>query len=98
MTNNSKKFRLYYNRDGSPRCYTMEKLRGKFIYVDQQTYDVGRYDVIVVDGKLRSLSENLVFKYHPDDKSADAVTDPDDILLVTDKRGEHKLWSYRLAN
>ena len=98
MTNNSKKFRLYYNTDGSAKFYTMEQPVGDFIYVDQQTYDAGRYDVVVVNGKLRSLSENLVFKYHTSDTATDTITDPADITLVVDTTGEHKFWSYTLSN
>lgn len=76
----------------------MEQPAGDFIYVDQQTYDAGRYDVIVVNGKLRSLSENLVFKYHESNSATDTVTDPTDITLVVNTDAEHKFWSYTLSN
>ena len=76
----------------------MEQPSGDFIYVDQQTYDAGRYDVVVVNGKLRSLSENLVFKYHESNSATDTITDESDITLVVDTTGDHKFWSYTLSN
>jgi hypothetical protein len=41
-------YRLYYNSDGTPRFYSMEEHDIPFIEVDLQTFETGRYDIVVV--------------------------------------------------
>ena len=66
-------YRLYYNDDGTPICYTMEDLSGKYIEVDQETYALADYSVRVVDEKLikivpkrtvQKLSPNKIGRAH----------------------------------
>ena len=45
-------YRLYHNEDGTPICYTMEDLPGKYIEVDQETYSLADYSVRVVNKQL----------------------------------------------
>lgn len=49
------KYRLYYNDDGSPKCYTMDELDGKYIEVDLETYINHTWNVRVVDEKLQVI-------------------------------------------
>lgn len=46
-------YRLYYDTDGSPLCYTMDDLPGKYIEVDRETYINHTWNVRVVDEKLQ---------------------------------------------
>ena len=48
-------YRLYYNEDGTPKCYAMENLPGKYIEVDRDTYVLSIWNVKVVDNKLQIL-------------------------------------------
>ena len=45
-------YRLYYNDLGEPLFYSMDNQPGNYIIVDKETYDTGRYDVRIVDGRL----------------------------------------------
>jgi hypothetical protein len=93
-------YRLYYNSDGSPKYYTMEDLEGEYIEVDEQTYHVGRYDVKIVNKKLKSLNENIVSKYTiVKQRTLSTVScDPTDILLVVDISQDNILWDYLDSN
>ena len=90
------KYRLYYNHDGTPKYYSMEELDGQFIYVDQPTFQCCRYDVIVIDGKIRSLSENIVSKYKIVDVESETTvcTDSTDISIIVGRTQQHILWDY----
>lgn len=52
-------YRLYYNEDGSPRCYTMEDLPGSYIEIDLETYHCQDNWVRVVDGKIVKINHTL---------------------------------------
>ena len=90
------KYRLYYNSDGTPKYYSMEELEGTFIYVDQQTFQNCRYDIVVVKGVIKSLSENMISRYHRSDQETSTTirTDPTDILLVVGQTDNYILWDY----
>jgi hypothetical protein len=86
-------YRLYYNDDGSPVCYTMEDLPGNYIDVDMSTYLVGSYNVRVIDQKLVHLpTTELVTKLRPNPLSGTAC-DPQDICVVVDENMSHVKWS-----
>jgi hypothetical protein len=90
------KYRLYYSDDESPLHYSMEDLPGKFIFVDQNVYQCGRYDVKIVNGKLKSLNEFSIFKYVKVDSESNTtvMTDPTDITLIVDSLSDHILMDY----
>ena len=94
------KFRLYYNNDGTPKYYSMEELDGDFIYVDNQTFMASRYDIVVINGKIKSLSENIISKYHlvTEQSSTTVITDSEDISIVSDLAQTYKLWDYTCSN
>ena len=86
-------YRLYYNDDGSPVCYTMEDLPGNYIEVDINTYLVGSHNVRVVDQKLIHLpTVGLVTKLRPDSSTGTAC-DPQDVCVVVDENTSHVKWS-----
>ena len=90
------KYRLYYNSDGTPKYYSMEELEGTFIYVDQQTFQNCRYDIVVIKGVIKSLSENMISRYNQVDQETTTTvrTDPTDILLVVGQSDSYILWDY----
>lgn len=92
-------YRLYYNKDGTPRFYSMEDVEGDYIAVDQNTYQAGRYDVRIVDGRIRSLSENTISRYQVVTEESDTTVTvhPEDISIIVDKSQQHILLDYKTA-
>lgn len=88
-------YRLYYNEDGSPNCYTMDDLPGKYIEVDRETFIGHLWNVRVVDGALKVIpitkhSSKLV-------PACDQGTacHPGDVCIVVDKHKKHTLWNLK---
>lgn len=53
-------FRLYYEENtGVPLFYSMEQPAGKFIWVDQKTYDCCRFDIRVKNEKIVSIKPGI---------------------------------------
>ena len=93
-------YKLYYKEDGSPKFYSMEVLEGDYIVVDQKTFESSRYDIKVIDGKIKSLSENVISKYHKvteETKSA-VKCDLEDISIIVDSNQLYNLWDYKNSN
>ena len=79
-------YRLYYNDLGEVLFYTTEDLPGKYIIVDKQVYDTGRYDNTVVNGKLVTPAQYIYQKLVP-------VDTPDlnnDVSIVSDAKWKLK--------
>ena len=53
-------FRLYYDDTGRVICYTCEKLPGKYIVIDKNTFAEARPDIRVVDGKVSKAKQRAV--------------------------------------
>lgn len=88
-------YRLYYNDQGRPVCYTMEDLPGNYIEVDRETYLAGSFDVQVVNQKLIHLSRfSQVAKLKPSDSTGTAC-DPRDICVVVGPDQTHVKWNYQ---
>lgn len=86
-------YRLYYNEDGSPKCYTMEDLPGKYVEIDQETYLACPWNVKVVNGKLEIITPaSVVHKLKPNIE--DGITcSPRDVCVVVDSDQPHVKWS-----
>ena len=86
-------YRLYYNEDGSPKCYTMDDLPGKYIEVDLETYINHTWNVRVEDGKLRILPiKKTVNKLRPSLEGGIACH-PSDVCVVTNLNQHHIKWN-----
>jgi hypothetical protein len=86
-------YRLYYNEDGSPKCYTMDDLPGKYIEVDRETYVSHLWNVKVIDGKLNIIPPAIVTnKLKPNDQ-AGTCCHPQDICVVVAQDHEHIKWT-----
>jgi hypothetical protein len=95
------KYKLYYNKqDGTPKYYSMEDLDEDYIDVDQKTFEASRYDIKVVDGKIKSLYENSISKYQLITESTDTciMCDYDDISIIVNNSLSYKLWDYKFTN
>ena len=86
-------YRLYYNDDGSPLCYTMDDLPGKYIEVDRDTYINHTWNVRVEDEKLRIIPiRKKANKLVPSHKDGIACH-PGDICVVTNPNQDHIKWN-----
>jgi len=86
-------YRLYHTDNGSPKCYSMEDLPGKYIEVDQETYTLARWNVRVVDDKIHIIKPAVtIHKLQPN-----AVTGTpchiNDVCVVVDVDQPHTKWN-----
>lgn len=89
-------YRLYYNNDGTPICYSMEDLPGKYIELDLETYRLSPTNVKVVDNKLVLIKPtSTVTKLQPNGYGT--ACHPDDVCIVVDNLQPHTKWS-RVTN
>jgi hypothetical protein len=58
-------WRLYYNDQGQPVCYSMEDLPGNYIDVDPETFAAAPANVRVVEGKLKYITVRTSQKIVP---------------------------------
>ena len=78
--------RLYYNDAGQPVTYSQEDLPGKYVVVDQQTFNECRMDVIVKDGKV--TRPNMITEFRklvPGDEGVETLVE--DVTIVG--QGQH---------
>lgn len=76
-------FRLYYNKDGSVKCYTCEQLEGDHIVIDAGVFAEARPDIKVIDGRIsRNRPNAVVQKYKP--STSGILTSIDDISILID--------------
>lgn len=87
-------YRLYYNADGTPICYTMEDLPGNYIELDQAMYSRSPVNVRVVDGKLKEIQPaSLVKKLVPSNEGVPCH--PSDICIVVNASQPNIKWSIK---
>ncbi len=85
-------YRLYYNDQGYPICYTMEDLPGDYIEIDQATYALSPPNVRVVNQKIQVLSQvATISKLTPSEQGT--ACDPRDVCVVVDTALAHQKWS-----
>jgi len=85
-------YRLYYNNDGTPICYTMEDLPGEYIEIDQETYAIASYNVRVVNNQLIKINpKKIVQKIIPTNQGISC--DPRDVCVIIGEEHPHIKWS-----
>lgn len=85
-------YRLYYNQDGSPKCYTMENLSGKYVEVDRETYLTCPWNVQVVDEKLHIIPPAVTVKKLQHSDTSGLSCHPQDICVVVPLDQTHTKW------
>ena len=75
-------YRLYYNEDGNPKCYSMEDLTGKYIEVDAETFAQRPWNVRVVDGKLHVIEPPVVVQKLSPNNKLGISCHPTDVCVV----------------
>jgi hypothetical protein len=85
-------YRLYYNNDGTPKCYTMELLSGKYIELDRETYVLSPWNVRVIDEKLHIIPPVVTVKKLQPSNTNGTSCHPQDICVVVASDQNHKKW------
>jgi hypothetical protein len=86
-------YRLYYNPDGSPCCYTMEDLPGNYIEVDRETYIGHFWNVRVVQEKLVFIQPSITVTKLQPDQEIGLTCHPQDVTVVVDHDRPHTKWN-----
>jgi hypothetical protein len=78
-------FRLYYDESGKVVTYTCEKLIGKYVVVDAETFAEARPDVLVVNGILTKANKaNYTSKLKPSLEGVNCLQDDVSIICHDD--------------
>jgi len=85
-------YRLYYNDNGTPKCYTMEDLPGKYIEIDRETYILHRWNVQVVDEKLIIIEPVQTVQKLQANTDTGTPCYPADVCVVVDSALPHTKW------
>jgi hypothetical protein len=85
-------YRLYYDQEGNPVCYTMEDLPGNYIEIDRETYVLGPLNVRVINGQLKQLKQSVMIdKLQPSDSGTSC--DPRDVCVVVSPQQPCIFWN-----
>jgi len=82
-------YRLYHDDLGEPLFYSMEDLPGKYIDIDAETFSQGRYDVVVINGKIVSLSRINMVKQKLIPWHSGTPCDPTDVMIIRPDSGHY---------
>jgi len=85
-------FRLYYNDDGSPKCYTMEDFPGKYIEVDSHTFALRPCNVKVINETLQYIEPGITVKKLKPTQQTGTTCHPTNICIVVDAKKSHTKW------
>lgn len=86
-------YRLYYNADGTPECYSTEELSGKYIEVDAQTFVLRPWNVRVKDQKLIYIEPKTLLQKLSVDPESGTPCHPQDVCIIVPTQTAHKLWN-----
>jgi hypothetical protein len=86
-------FRLYYDDEGNILFYSCEKPEGKYIVITSDQYFASRYDVKVVDGKIKYLTNYITLsKLEPSMSGTKCAIEDINIIVSDDYTGETITW------
>ena len=80
-------WRLYYNDQGEPVCYSMEDLSGNYIDIDAETFGLAPANVRVVDNKLKYITTRTSDKLVP--STTGTLCHPQNVAVVVTQHGTY---------
>lgn len=86
-------YRLYYNEDGSPKCYSMEDLPGKYVEVDRETYISHLWNVKIVHGVLQIIPPTITVNKLKPHSTQGVCCATQDICVIVEPTSEHIKWT-----
>jgi hypothetical protein len=84
-------YRLYHDEQGFPLFFSQEDLPGKYITLDQATYNTPHTHIKVIDGKLVTLDTSVIAKLTP--TTYGVSCHPLDVSIVVDTALPHIKWN-----
>lgn len=88
-------YRLYYNDDGSPKCYSMDDMPDKYVEVDAETFAIRPWNVQVVGGQLKFIQPPIAVKKLQPNQHSGTRCHPLDICVVVDENKSHMTWNIK---
>lgn len=79
-------YRLYYNQDGMPLCYSMDELPGKYVKVDAEIFALRPWNVKVVDDNLILIDPPVTVQKLQPNQQAGTPCHPQDVCVVVQKQ------------
>jgi hypothetical protein len=81
-------FRLYYDDNGKPICYSQEDLPGNYIDVTPMELAISNHNVRVIAGRLEPIPPRVsMIKLVPSD--AGTPCDPRDVTVISHAPAQH---------
>lgn len=87
-------YRLYYNEQGSPVCYTMEDLPGQFVEITAKQFARSDSHVTVRDGAIHATPAPRPLQLIPAAHGTPCAVH--DVSIVVDSQQPHLTW--KLSN
>jgi hypothetical protein len=85
-------YRLYYNEDGTPKCYTMEDLPGKYVEIDRETYLAHLWNVRVIDNKLQIIPPAIAVNKLRPNEAVGTPCHTQDVCVIVSLDQSHTKW------
>ena len=89
-------YRLYYNNDGTPKCYSMEVMSDKYIEVDAEMFAQRPWNIRVVDGKLVVISPPITVQKLKPSLELGTPCHPQDICVIVLDDQPHTKWNKQI--
>jgi hypothetical protein len=86
-------YRLYYNQDGTPKCYSMESLPDKYVEVDAETFALRPWNVRVIEGKLILVEPPVTVQKLTPSLETGTLCHPQDVCVVVSSTKSHIKWN-----
>jgi hypothetical protein len=85
-------YRLYHDDQGNPLFFSQEDLPGKYIELDQASYNMPHTHIRVIDGNLVTLdTSSAITKITPTEYGVPCH--PHDVSIVVDSALPHIKWN-----
>jgi hypothetical protein len=86
-------YRLYYNDDGTPKCYSMEDQPGKYVDIDAETFALRPWNVRVVEGKFKLVQPPITVQKLQPNQIDGTSCHPQDVCVVVSEQKSHIKWN-----
>lgn len=86
-------YRLYYNDDGTPKCYSMEHLPDKYVEVDAETFALSPWNVRVIKNKITFVQPPVQVQKLQPNQSGGIRCHPHDVCIVVTDQQPHITWN-----
>lgn len=86
-------YRLYYNDDGTPKCYSMDELPGKYVEIDAETFARRPWNVRVVDQRIELIQPAILVKKLQPNQSTGTCCHVQDVCVVVPESKPHTIWN-----